>query len=79
MSWLPIYLDAVNAARNGEAAREAERRAMYARPDAPPLPDDVPQARASGRVWALRRSVSKVVRPALGWLRRPGQETADGA
>jgi hypothetical protein len=79
MSWLPIYLDAVNAARNGEAARDAERRAMYARPDAPPLPDDVTQARTSGRAFALRRSVSKAVGPALGWLRRPGQKTADGA
>lgn len=79
MPWLPIYLDAVNAARNGEAAREAERRAMYARPDAPPLLDEVPQARAPGRVWALRRTLSKAVRPTLGWLRRPGQKTADGA
>ena len=40
MPQVPMYLDPFNAERNGEAAREAERRAMYARPDAPPLPDE---------------------------------------
>lgn len=79
MPWLPIYLDAVNAARNGEAAREAERRAMYARPDAPPLPDEVAQAHSPRRVHALGRSFSKVLRPVLGWLRRPGRKAAHGA
>jgi hypothetical protein len=50
----PIYLDPFNAARNGEAAREAERRAMYARPDALPLPDEPP--RKSWLASILRRS-----------------------
>jgi hypothetical protein len=35
-----MYLDPFNAERSGQAGREAERRAMYARPDAPPLPDE---------------------------------------
>jgi hypothetical protein len=39
MPWLAQYLDVFNAEANGEAARDAERRRMYARPDAPPLPE----------------------------------------
>ena len=38
MAWKLMYLEALDAPRSGEAAREAERRAMYARPDALPLP-----------------------------------------
>jgi len=34
---LPFYLDVMNAAERGAAMRAAERRAMYARPDAEPL------------------------------------------
>ncbi|HET9436500.1 MAG TPA: hypothetical protein VFO73_12180 [Candidatus Limnocylindrales bacterium] len=38
MRFVPIYLDVLHAAERGEAARAAARRAMYARPDADPLP-----------------------------------------
>ena len=43
MAWKLMYLEALDAPRRGEAAREAERRAMYARPDALPLPDAAPR------------------------------------
>jgi hypothetical protein len=70
MPWLPIYFDAMNAARNGESAREAERRAMYARPDAPPLPEEPPR---QGWVAAIlgRVKVTKLAGPNAGmrWLR----------
>ena len=56
MRFVPIYLDVLNAAERGEAARAAARRAMYARPDADPLPALEPvqgrvvdSARGSGR------------------------------
>jgi hypothetical protein len=52
MAWKLMYLEAQDAARNGEAAREAERRAMYARPDALPLPDVEPAAKPRG--WLSR-------------------------
>ena len=38
MRSVPVQFDVFNAARNAEAAREAEWRAMHRRPDAPPLP-----------------------------------------
>ena len=38
MRFVPIHLDVLHAAERGEAARAAARRAMYARPDADPLP-----------------------------------------
>lgn len=40
MAWKLMYVEALDAPRRGEAAREAERRAMYARPDALPLPEE---------------------------------------
>jgi hypothetical protein len=48
MAWKLMYLEALDAPRKGEAAREAERRAMYARPDALPLPDVAPGTQARG-------------------------------
>ena len=59
MPWLPLYLDAFNAERNGAAAREAERRAMYARPDAPPLPALDPPKRWGRLAAILGRSARR--------------------
>ena len=50
-----MYLEALDAPHKAEAAREAERRAMYARPDALPLPDE-PPARKSWLAAILRRA-----------------------
>jgi hypothetical protein len=79
MRWLPHYMDIFNSAGNGEASREAYQRAMYARPDALPLPDEAPRPHASWRIAGLGRSVAKAIRASLGWLRRTGQKTADSA
>jgi hypothetical protein len=43
MAWKLMYLEALDAPHKAEAAREAERRAMYARPDALPLPEEPPR------------------------------------
>ena len=71
MRFHPVIYEAFEAARDGEARREAERRAMYARPDALPLPAEAP------RISVFARFLAKVPRPRLGSLRRHGQETAD--
>jgi hypothetical protein len=63
---VPLQLDIFNAARNGEAAREAERRAMYARPDAPPLVEE-PRRRGGWLAAILARAAT----PAVG--RRTGE------
>ena len=54
MRWLPTYLDVFNAEANGEAAREADRRRMYARPDAAPLPDEPEPIRIARGGWLSR-------------------------
>jgi hypothetical protein len=79
MRWLPNFLNARDAGRNGDPAREAGYRAMYARPDALPLPDEAPRQRMSWRVAGLGRSVAKALRPRLGSLRRRAQKSADSA
>ena len=38
MRHVPVQFDVFSAARNAEAARAAEWRALHRRPDAPPLP-----------------------------------------
>ena len=43
MPFHPVILEALAAANGGESARESERRAMYARPDALPLPEEPPR------------------------------------
>lgn len=63
MAWKLMYLEALDAPRKGEAAREAERRAMYARPDALPLPEEAPKA-------SRLSSVASALRPRLPFLRR---------
>ncbi len=47
-----LFFGALEAQANGEAAREAQRRAMYARPDALPLPADERSERRGG--WLAR-------------------------
>lgn len=71
MRFHPVIFEAFDAARDGETRREAERRAMYARPDAPPLPAEAP------RVSVFARFIAKAPRPRFGSLRRRTQETAD--
>jgi hypothetical protein len=71
MRFHPVIFEAFDAARSGESRREAERRAMYARPDAPPLPEEPP------RVSMFSRLLAGAPRPRLGSLRRARQETAD--
>jgi hypothetical protein len=71
MRFHPVIFEAFDAARNGESKREAERRAMYARPDAPPLPAEPP------RISVVARLLAKAPRPGLGSLRGGAQRTAD--
>jgi hypothetical protein len=71
MRFHPVIFEAFDAARDGGSRRDAERRAMYARPDALPLPEEPP------RVSMLARLVAMAPRPRLGSLRRLGRETAD--
>lgn len=52
-----MYLEALDAPRKAEASREAERRAMYARPDAEPLPEE-PEPRKSWLAAILRRGTA---------------------
>jgi hypothetical protein len=65
MRGLPFYLDVMNAAERGAAMRAAERRAMYARPDAEPLPEEAETSKT--RRWptvpgALRQGMLVVSR-----------------
>ena len=46
MRHVPLQFDVFNAAANGKAARDAELRAMYARPDAEPLPEEPARSRS---------------------------------
>jgi hypothetical protein len=71
MRFHPVIFEAFDAARDGEAKRDAGRRAMYARPDALPLPDEAP------RVSMFARLLAKAPRLRLGSLRRQRRETAD--
>lgn len=71
MRFHPVIFEAFDAARDGESQREAERRAMYARPDAPPLPEEEP------RVSMFARLPGRAPRPGLGSVRRQRRETAD--
>jgi hypothetical protein len=71
MRFHPVIFEAFDAARDGESKREAERRAMYARTDAPPLPAEAP------RISVVARIVAMAPRPRLGSLRREHRETAD--
>ena len=71
MRFHPVIFEAFDAARDGEARREADRRAMYARPDAQPLPEEPP------RVSMFARILARAPRPGLGSLRRERRETAD--
>ena len=71
MRFHPVIFEAFDAARDGESRREAERRAMYARPDAPPLPAEAP------RDSVVARLLAKAPHPGLGSLRRRAQRTAD--
>jgi hypothetical protein len=66
-----MIFEAFDAARDGESRREAERRTMYARPDAPPLPAEAPQ------ISVLARFLAKAPRLRLGSPRRRAQRTAD--
>jgi hypothetical protein len=54
MNWLPTYLDVFNAEANGEAVRETDRRRMYARPDAPPLPEEPERLGVAHGGWLSR-------------------------
>ena len=71
MRFHPVIFEAFDAAHDGESKREAERRAMYARPDAPPLPAEAPRISVAARILA------KAPRLGLGSLRREHRETAD--
>jgi hypothetical protein len=65
MRFVPIYLDVLHAAERGEAARAAARRAMYARPDADPLPALEPvqaRSRLRARVQSLLATVGLTAR-----------------
>jgi hypothetical protein len=57
MRQVPLYLDVFNAAANGAAARDAEWRAMHARPDAEPLPEEPP--RSHGWLATILRKTSR--------------------
>jgi len=71
MRFHPVIFEAFDAAHDGEARREAERRSMYARPDALPLPEEPP------RVSLFALLLARAPRPQLGSLRRERRETAD--
>jgi hypothetical protein len=71
MRFHPVIFEAFDAARDGEARREADRRSMYARPDALPLPEEAP------RISALARLLARAPRLRLGSLQRSARETAD--
>jgi hypothetical protein len=71
MRFHPVIFEAFDAARDGEARREADRRAMYARPDALPLPEEPP------RVSLFARLIAMATRPRVDALRGQGRETAD--
>jgi hypothetical protein len=71
MRFHPVIFEAFDAARDGESRRDAERRAMYARADALPLPDEPP------RVSMLARLLARAPRPRLGSLRGGHRATAD--
>ena len=71
MRFHPVIFEAFDAARDGEARREADRRSMYARPDALPLPEEAP------RISMVARLLAKTPRVRLGSLRRSAQGTAD--
>jgi hypothetical protein len=71
MRFHPVIFDAFDAASNGDSKREAERRAMYARPDAPPLAAEAP------RISVVARLLAKAPRPGFGSLRRGAPRTAD--
>jgi hypothetical protein len=74
MRHVPLYLDVFNAAQNGETARDAEWRAMHARPDAEPLPAEPPRNR-SWLATILRRAASPapVVRRTLPEAQQSGR------
>ena len=71
MRFHPVIFEAFDAARDGEARRDADRRAMYARPDALPLPEEAP------RISAVARLLAKAPRLRLGSLRRSAEKSAD--
>jgi hypothetical protein len=71
MRFHPVIFEAFDAARDGETRREAERRSMYARPDAPPLPAEAP------RISVVARILAMAPRPALSSFRRRADRTAD--
>jgi hypothetical protein len=67
MRCVPFYLVAISAG-HVEAAREAERREMYRRPDALPLPDDADSESGRSLAWltslARRRPAARARRAA---------------
>ena len=71
MRFHPVIFEAFDAARDGEARREADRRSMYSRPDAKPLPVEAP------RISMFARLLARAPRPRLGSLRRQRREAAD--
>jgi hypothetical protein len=81
MRWLPHYLDAFNAADNGNTARDAEHRAMYAREDALPLPDEPERTGWLASILG-RGSAGEPTRPtqsAAGIRMRRGNEKVAGS
>ena len=74
MRGLPFYLDVMHAAERGAAARAAERRAMYARPDAKPLLEE--PTRSESRLRVTVRDALHQGRVALSRL-ISGARTAD--
>ncbi len=71
MRFHPVIFEAFDAARQGEARRDADRRAMYARPDALPLPEEAP------RISAVARLLAMAARLRLGSLRRSAEKSAE--
>ena len=71
MRFHPVIFEAFDAARDGESRRDADRRAMYARPDALPLPEEEP------RVSMFARLLARAPRPGLVSVRRQRRQTAD--
>jgi hypothetical protein len=71
MRFHPVIFEAFDAARDGEARRDADRRSMYARPDALPLPEEPP------RISTVARLLAKAPRLRLGSLRRSAQGSAE--
>ncbi len=71
MRFHPVIFEAFDAARDGEARRDADRRSMYARPDALPLPEEAP------RISRYARFLEMAPRLRLGSLRRSARTTAD--